>query len=231
MPTLVACVFGGLVLVVAVGLQAPARSVGLRWRPGPGSERLLPFVMEPLGGLGLEIGGSGQPIHWLSRVGWILAAIVGLGLLARVVHWIVRIIQPAPATTVTGAGADSAVAGEPDAQIVQSGLAAALQVLASERDPGNAIVRAWQGLQDAAAAAGLDRRPAETTSEFTARILYRSRRSAEPIDVLLSLYQRVRFRDHFPDVGDIAAARHSLAALVELWQTDLPERRPTTRAR
>jgi hypothetical protein len=92
-------------------------------------------------------------------------------------------------------------------------------------------VRAWQGLEDAAAAAGVTRRPAETTSEFTARILYRSRDSAEPIDVLLALYQRVRFGGHSPDASEIVAARDSLAALVDLWRTDLPERRPATVAR
>jgi hypothetical protein len=144
---------------------------------------------------------------------------------------LLRIMRPPPPITVAGAGAESGLSSEPDAKVLHSGLAAALQVLTGERDPGNAVVRAWQGLQDAAAAAGLDRRPAETTSEFTARILYRSRNSAGPIEILLSLYQRVRFGDHSPDAREIAAAGEALAALIELWRTDLPERRPARRAR
>jgi hypothetical protein len=225
MQTLAACAVAGLVLVVAVGFQAPAHSVGLRWRLPRSARRSLEAI-EIDAPSPRELPGFAEPeLGWLGRLGWILAALIAFGMLVWVVRRILRIMRPPPAITVAGVGSDSGAAGEPDAKKLQSGLAAALQVLTSERDPGNAVVRAWQGLQDAAAAAGLDRRPAETTSEFTARILYRSRQSAGAIDVLQSLYQRVRFGDHFPDAGEIAAARDSLAALVELWRTDLPERR------
>ena len=229
MPTLVACAVAGFVLVVAVGLQAPARSVGLRWKPAPSAHRSLPAIEVPKPGP-RELPPLAEPdFGLLGRLGWILAALVAAWILYRAARWILRITRPSPTITVAGAGADSGVPREPDAQVLQTGLAAALQVLTYHRDPGNAVVRAWQGLEDAAAAAGLDRRPAETASEFTARILYRSRDSAAPIDVLLSLYQRVRFGDHSPDAGEIDAARDSLATLVELWRTDLPERRRPAR--
>jgi hypothetical protein len=231
MPTLVTCAVAGLVLVVAVGLQAPAHSVGLRWKlPRYAGRHLAAIEIDAPSPR--ELPGFADPdLGWLARLGWMLAALVAFWILVRLVRWVLRIARPPSAITVAGTGADSRVSGEPDAKKLRSGLAAALQVLTSERDPGNGVVLAWQGLQDAAAAAGIDRRPAETTSEFTARILYRSRNSAEPIDVLLSLYQRVRFGDHAPDAGEIAAARDSLAALVELWRTDLPERRQRRAAR
>ena len=133
--------------------------------------------------------------------------------------------------TLARVGADAGMPTEANATIVQSGLVAAIELLASDRPPGNAVVQAWQALEDAAAAAGLTRRPAETASEFTARILYRSRRSAEPISVLLTLYQRVRFGEHEPSADEIIAARESLAVLFELWQADLPERRALRTAR
>ena len=228
MPTLFACAVAGLVLVVAVGLQAPALSVGLRWKWTPRSSSLPPIAIEPFDGGVTELAGfGGSDLGWFSALVWILAALAALGILIWVMRRILRNIRPSPVITLTGLGADASVPRESDARIVHSGLAAALQILTSERDPGDAVVRAWQGLQDAAAAAGLNRRPAETTSEFTARILYRSRNSAEPIDMLQSLYQRVRFGDHHPDAGEIASARDSLSALVELWQTDLPDRHPT----
>ena len=63
------------------------------------------------------------------------------------------------------------------------------------------------------------------------RLLYRSRRSAEPITVLLSLYQRVRFGHHAPTTDEIAAARNALAILLDLWQADFPERRSARAAR
>ena len=227
MPTFVACSVAGVVLVVAVGLQAPARSVGLRWKL-PSSESPPLRAIEIDAPSPRKLPGFPEPeLGMLARLGWIVAALLAFGLIVWALRWIVRVTRPPPPITLAAAGADSGVGSEPHAKVVRSGLAAALEIFTSERDPGNAVVRAWQGLEDAAAGAGLHRRPAETTSEFTARILYRSRNSAEPIDVLLSLYQRVRFGDHSPDAGEIAAARRSLAALVELWRTDLPERRPT----
>lgn len=232
MRTLVACTVACLALVISVGLQAPAVSVGLRWTPAP---RFRPrdIPIEPLDGNGPD------PLLHLS-IGWptwatrTLAALVALALLFALAHWIYRLTRRPPRTNIVRLGADTGVLTEANAQILQSGLAAAIQILSAhsaDRDLGDAVVQAWQGLQDAAASAGLHRRPAETASEFTARILYRSRGSAEPIGVLLSLYQRVRFGEHSPNTDDIVAARHSLVVLVGLWNADFPKRRPITGAR
>jgi len=230
MPTLVACIAACLALVMAVGLQAPAVSVGLRWTPGPRSRTMELIPIEPLESL--EFARDGQPDNnWFYWVTWALAALVALAILVLVVRWILRLTRRAPARNVARTGADSSRPGEVDAQILQSGLVAAINILTSERDPGNAVVQAWQSLQDAAASAGLNRRPAETASEFTARILYRSRGSAAPIAVLLSLYHRVRFGEHSPNADDLVAAQDSLALLVDLWRADFPERRPTKAAR
>lgn len=232
MRTLVTCAVACLALVIAVGLQTPAVSVGLRWMPGP---RFRPrdIPIEPLDGFGPD------PLLHLS-IGWptwatrTLAALVALALLVALLRWIHRLTRRPPRTNIVRLGADTGVLTEANAQILQSGLAAAIQILSADgadRDLGNAVVQAWQGLQDAAAAAGLHRRPAETASEFTARILHRSRRSAEPIAVLLSLYQRVRFGEHYPTAGEIAAACHSLDVLVGLWRADFPKRGPSTGVR
>jgi hypothetical protein len=229
LPTLAACAAAGLALVVVVGLQAPAVSVGLRWEPP--ERRFIPdttkLELEELFIKPVELADNGLPA-W---VGWVLVTLVALAILYVLAQLIRRITRRTPAVNVARTGADSGVTSEAEARILQSGLAAAIQILASERNPGNAVVQAWQGLQDAAAEAGLHRRPAETASEFTARILYRSRRSAEPIAVLLSLYQRVRFGEHTPTADQIAAARDALGVLVDLWQADFPERRPPKVAR
>lgn len=228
MPTLVACAAASLVLVVVVGLQAPAVSTGLRWRP---SRRSIRFREIPFEFGGIEFAFDKGQGGWPPWVGWLLAALVTAAILYAVWRWLRHLMRRRPAISVVRTGADAGAPSEADARIVRSGLAAALAMLDSERSSTDAVVLAWQGLQDAAAAAGLDRRPAETASEFTARILYRSRGSAEPIAVLLSLYQRVRFGHHTPDTTQIAAARHALATLVELWQADLPERRSKKVAR
>lgn len=231
MPTLVACTVACLALVLAVGLQAPAVSVGLRWHP---ERRFRPEIpIKPLemnGAIPTFPPSDGLPT-WAA---WTLAALVAVGLLYAATRLLRHLTRHPPRINVARLGADTGVLTEANAQILQSGLAAAIQILSADtadRDLGNAVVQAWQGLQDASAAAGLHRRPAETTSEFTTRILYRSRRSAEPIAVLLSLYQRVRFGEHAPHRDEIAAARHSLDVLVGLWQADFPSRRPAAGAR
>lgn len=230
MPTLVVCTAAGFALVIAVGLQAPAVSVGIRWTAGPRSRTLQGIPPELSSDM--ERASSGPPdSSWPSWLIWGLAALAAAVMLFAIVRWLLRITRRRPATTVARTGADTGVPTEAEARILQSGLVAAIEILATERDPGNAVVQAWQGLQDAAATAGLHRRPAETTSEFTARILYRSRGSAAPIAVMLSLYQQVRFGEHVPAADEITAARNSLAVLVELWRADFPARRPTGAAR
>lgn len=133
--------------------------------------------------------------------------------------------------SVVGTSTDSGAPSEADAKVVVSGLALALHRLDAERVSNDAVVHAWQGLEDAAATAGLMRRPAETATEFTARILYRSARSTEPTYVLLALYQRVRFGHHVLSAAEVAAARDALATLLELWQSDLHGRRAVRAAR
>jgi hypothetical protein len=218
-----------MALLTVVALQAPAVSTGLRYEPGPRGRALeLPpidlGVMPPLEFV------SGDD-RWPIWARWALMALITLITLAML-HGMRRLLQHlmrrAPATTVARTAAAAGAPVEANARILHSGLAAAIALLDSDRPPGNAVVQAWQSLEDAASAAGLSRRPAETSSEFTARILYRSHRSAAPIVVLLSLYQRVRFGEHEPTPADTAAARDALTLLVSLWQNDMPERRAPT---
>jgi hypothetical protein len=224
MPTLAACSVACIALVVTVGLQSPAVSAGFRWMPEPRGQRKFKEI-EPLQ-FSFAVGELPPADDWWPPLlTWILVALVVIALLVFLARWIRSQTRRAPAMHVARVGADGEVPTEAEAQILQSGLAAAIQILSSDRDLSNAVVQAWQGLQDAAATAGLHRRPAETASEFTARILYRSRGSAQPIAVLLSLYQRVRFGEHAPSAEEIETARHSLVVLVKLWEADFPKRR------
>ena len=223
MPTFAACTAASIALLVVVALQAPAVSTGLRWEPGPRGRALElppinPRVMPPL-----EFASGGE--RWLGRASWALMALITLAVLRGLHRLLPHLMRRVPATTAARTATDAEASTEPNARILQSGLAAAIALLDSHRPPGSAVVQAWQSLEDAASVAGLSRRPAETTSEFTSRILNRSRRSAAPIAVLLSLYQRVRFGEHEPTPADTAAARDALTLLVSLWQIDMPERR------
>lgn len=225
-----ACVALGIILVITVGLQQPASSVGLRWVPGPPKRTLRMIELEPLEMNG-AMGTLRRDNSWLQWVALGIALLVLFGLLWFALRWLMQRRQARVARTAMKFGADTDVVIEADAQVLETGLAAAIAILTTTRDPGNAVIAAWQALEDAAALARLSRRPSETTTEFTARILYRSRRSAAPISELLTLSQRVRFGEHRPTAHDVNTASEALTVLVDLWRTDLPERRQTKGAR
>jgi hypothetical protein len=109
---------------------------------------------------------------------------------------------------------------EPDpAPAVSRGIARALEVLDEPRQPHDAIVAAWLGLQEAAADSGVRRRDAETPGEYTARLIGRIGADRTAAQTLLRLYQDVRFGDHPVDVRDVDAARTCLLRLRESWRS------------
>jgi hypothetical protein len=106
---------------------------------------------------------------------------------------------------------------EPDTPVLRTGIELALQVLDEQREPADAIVRAWVGLQETAEESGIVRRLAETPTEFTSRILSRAFADDRAIRTLLRLYLRTRFGDHPVTTDDVAAVRTALQELVRTW--------------
>lgn len=83
-------------------------------------------------------------------------------------------------------------------------------------EPRNAIVRCWLQLEADVAAAGLERHSADTSLEFTERVLTRYAVDPEAINELAAWYREARFSDHHFDESDRQAA---LAALDRLHET------------
>jgi hypothetical protein len=106
---------------------------------------------------------------------------------------------------------------EPDAPIVHRGLRLALEALSEDRLPGDAVVRAWLGLQQAAEDSGVERRAAETPTEFTARVITRVRADQQAAGALVDVYQEVRFGAHPVTPADVASARAAIEALLASW--------------
>lgn len=79
--------------------------------------------------------------------------------------------------------------------------------------PRNAIVECWVILEDAVAAAGRGRRPAETSAEFTARVIGEHSVDATAIDRLAALYREARFSHHELDEDHRDAAVAALESL------------------
>ncbi len=94
--------------------------------------------------------------------------------------------------------------------------AATQRSLLNRGTPRNAIVQCWLRLEHEVADVGLPRRPADTSVEFTERVL--ARYSVEPgaIHELAALYREARFSEH---ALDESARRAALVALDQLHES------------
>jgi len=89
-----------------------------------------------------------------------------------------------------------------------------------EGSPRNGIVACWLSLEQAAAAAGVPRDPAETSAEFTSRVLATYTVDRTAIVTLSRLYREARFSSHVMD----EKARESATAALSALHADLARR-------
>ena len=158
----------------------------------------------------------------LGLVVWIVIGVVAVA--AAVLLWRWWVGRPSCAATSRDSIAAATTSEiptepepEPDTPTLRTGIVLALQVLDEQREPADAIVRAWLGLQETAEESGIVRRPAETPTEFTSRILSRAFADDAAIGTLLRLYLRTRFGDHPVTSDDVAAVRVALQDLIRTW--------------
>lgn len=82
--------------------------------------------------------------------------------------------------------------------------------------PSDAVIRAWLGLEESAAECGTERRPDQTSTEFTADVLAAHDVDPGALTTLRSLYQRARFGE--PDTvteRDVDAAVTALDRIAD----------------
>lgn len=150
-----------------------------------------------------------------------VAAVILLYRILRRLGTVRRVRQGAVAHRIEVTAAGEVVAeSSPAAAPIVRGLARALQILDEDRTADDAIVQAWLGLEEASAASGAARRPAETPSEYAARVVARFDTDRQAATVLLDLYQTVRFGGRHADAAAVAAARDSIRRLAESWHED-----------
>ncbi len=149
----------------------------------------------------------------------VLIAIVALAVAALLIRLLVAAIRNRrtrpEGLQADGAGSEAAIA---DAPAVLRGIAAALVAFDGDREPGDAVVQAWLGLQQAAEDAGFARSAAETPTEFTGRVLSRTGADRVALRTLLRLYLRARFGDDPITTADATDAREALRALEVSWE-------------
>ncbi len=208
--------------VVAAGAAGTTRFSGPRWVPHwstrPGAARA---------GRGVSPGAR-VPVATAARTSvrvplapvlWVLAGLALLG--AALVLWRLwsrRSSRPArdvhAAAVAAARDAPPEPAPEPEPERILTGIELALEALDGERHPTDAVVRAWLGLEQTAAESGVVRRPSETPTELTERILGRVFSDDRAVRTLLRLYLRTRFGDHPVTAWEVAAVRGALGELV-----------------
>ncbi len=220
----------GVIVVLAAGIGGTAHFGGARWYPhlGGAVHPTAPITKQPVV--------AHAPLKPARRARttitlplWLVLVLAGLLVIgiAAFLRWLWTKRRAPAAPELHGAAVQVApqpVAAEPEPEpeALLSGIELALQILDERREPGDAIVRAWIGLQETAAASGIVRRPAESPTEFTSRILAGAFADDRALRTLLRLYLRTRFGDHPATAGDVAAVRDALEQLVASWR--VPQR-------
>jgi hypothetical protein len=120
------------------------------------------------------------------------------------------------------------VAPLPEFAVVEVVLDVDAQLAAlAEGSPRNAIVACWLRLEDDVADAGLPRQPAETSAEFTERVLGSYSLDPVPIGELAALYREARFSKHELDQHD---RQRAIVALRQIHGALQPRRDVTVGA-
>ena len=92
-------------------------------------------------------------------------------------------------------------------------LAETLDDLRAERDPRQAVIRAYSRMERTLAARGLPRGEAEAPLEYLGRVLDAVQASAHSVRRLTQLFQRARFSTHEIDTGMKEDAIEALSGL------------------
>lgn len=109
----------------------------------------------------------------------------------------------------------------PEAPPLERGVQAARERLAEAIDPDDAIIAAWLELEHAARLSGVERRRAQTPTEFTVSVLAATEADPEAAQGLLGLYERARFSAHVSEPSDVQEALRFLDRLASGWATSV----------
>ena len=150
----------------------------------------------------------------LARVWWVLGGIALALLLAVVVVLAIRVIRrrwrAAPPESAREA---------PDRALLTDRRAAHQARMLRKGSPREAIIATWLDLERLVAAAGVPRRPSETSSELVVRVLDDREVPAAALTDLAALFREARFSTHEPTealreraAGDLDAVHAALGA-------------------
>jgi hypothetical protein len=217
-----------LCVVIAIGaaLEGRFNFSGPRWTPGQQNAPVKASTPTPqpsasVAAPHLQRQGTQFLFNWTPIIVAlaILAAIALAVLVRMLVRWQLRRVKKLRVADVAPSPIDLEIPPEPaaDIPILRRGLDLASEMLTTEREPRDAIVRAWIGLQQAAEDSGMSRRPAETPTEFTSRVFASVDADRVAAASLLAVYLRVRFGSRPATADDVRVALQAVEALQSTW--------------
>ena len=217
-----------VIVILAAGIGGTSEFTGARWFPHFRESPVRPRTGTIVVPTTTLIGGTARRVrqHGVTLPIWLevtVLAIVALALIAFLWRWwrgrrLPGVSEPAASTIAAATHQAVEAEPEPEPEMLLSGIELALEVLDEEREPADAVVRAWLGLQETAGESGIVRRASETPTEFTSRILSHAFADDRAVNTLLRLYLRTRFGDHPVTTEDVADVRVALAQLVSSWK-------------
>jgi hypothetical protein len=217
-----------VLVIVAAGLAGTAHFTGPRWYPHLSAGRHRTVATTPLEKLNSAPLKTSSTRGSFSVPSWFLIALIVaivLGIAALLWRWWRgRPSRGARGIHAPSIGMTHSVSAQPDPEpepeALLSGIELALQAFDEQREPADAIVLAWLGLEETAEESGIVRGPSETPTEFTSRILSRAFADDRAIRTLLRLYLRTRFGDHPVTADEVTAVRDALQQLVASWRAE-----------
>lgn len=149
-----------------------------------------------------------------AKVWWVLGGIALTLLLAVVVVLAIRVIRRRRRAAPPESAREA-----PDRALLTDRRAARQARMVREGSPREAIIATWLDLERLVAAAGVPRRPSETSSELVVRVLDDREVPAAALTDLAALFREARFSTHEPTealreraAGDLDAVHAALGA-------------------
>ncbi len=215
-----ALVVGALVVVTVLGSALAGPFVP---QQRPGAEFVMPSVLLPdrdqptpaptREAVAEAVPPDGAP-PWLVVLAFCLLLVL-LAVLGRTTARIVRrwLEQQRELAVDDGLGPGQVLRGDVldlAQPALSAGVADAVQALARDLPPGDAVVAAWVALEQSAERSGVVRDRAQTPTEFTLELLDETRADPAASRTLLDLYLVARFSEHPVTAEHVSRARAAL---------------------
>ncbi|MEO9152502.1 MAG: DUF4129 domain-containing protein [Lapillicoccus sp.] len=216
----------GAVALVVLTIVASSGPVGFVTSPPPGSG--APPTLPPLPTTTttatpanpLATGGF-DPNSLPSIPGWVIVLLQGLLIVIALLAglWLVRTAWRHAPRYRSRVHEEQQIVPLPELPEELTRSATARMALLQAGTPRNAIVACWLDLEDAAGAVGLPRLAAETSAEYTTRVLKTWDIAPDALGSLAALYREARFSRHdLTEAHREVAVRRLTVLHEELWR-------------